>query len=96
VFRGHQAHIESCCFITNGEFLSGSDDGCLALWSTLKKKPLFLAHGAHGSTRRHYVNGDSTNGDKPIEQPSTLAMANGNSNGDSNNSRPISVNAVLM
>ena len=67
----------------------------MALWSTLKKKPLFLAHGAHGSTRRHYVNGDSTNGDKPIEQPSTLAMANGNSNGDSNNFRPISVNAVL-
>ncbi|KAG0565708.1 hypothetical protein KC19_7G009100 [Ceratodon purpureus] len=81
VFRGHHAHIESCCFITNGEFLSGSDDGCVALWSTLKKKPVFLAHGAHGSHKSHYVNGDLSNGDKPSEQSSTLALANGNSNG---------------
>ena len=31
VFREHHAHIESCCFITNGEFLSGFDDGCVSL-----------------------------------------------------------------
>ena len=84
MFRGHHAHIESCCFITNGEFLSGSDDGCVSLWSTLKKKPVFLAHGAHGSTKRHYLNGDSTNGEKPPEQSSTSTLANENSNGDLN------------
>ena len=89
MFRGHHAHIESCCFITNGEFLSGEflssfDDGCVSLWSTLKKKPVFLAHGAHGSTKRHYLNGDSTNGEKPPEQSSTSTLANENSNGDLN------------
>lgn len=77
VFRGHQAHIESCCFITNGEFLSGSDDGAVALWSTLKKKPVFIAHGAHG---RH-LNGDTVDPEKPTEQSSALASSNGNENG---------------
>lgn len=93
MFRGHHAHIESCCFITNGEFLSGSDDGCVALWSTLKKKPVFLAHGAHGSSKKHFINGDLTNGEKPSEQSSSLALENGNSNGDSTNLRPMSLNA---
>lgn len=78
VFRGHQAHIESCCFITNGEFLSGSDDGAVALWSTLKKKPVFIAHGAHG----HHLNGDTVDPEKPTEQSSALASSNGNENGD--------------
>lgn len=81
VFRGHQAHIESCCFITNGEFLSGSDDGSVSLWSTLKKKPVFLAHSAHGSTKRHHMNEDLANGEMPTEQSSTLALVNGNDNG---------------
>jgi ribosomal RNA-processing protein 9 len=78
VFRGHQAHIESCCFITNGEFLSGSDDGAVALWSTLKKKPVFIAHGAHG----HHLNGGTVDREQPTEQSSALALSNGNENGD--------------
>lgn len=87
MFRGHQAHIESCCFITNGEFLSGSDDGSVSLWSTLKKKPVFLAHSAHGSTKRHHMNEDLANGEMPTEQSSTLALVNGNDNGTFNNFR---------
>lgn len=81
VFRGHQAHIESCCFVTNGEFMSGSDDGCVALWSTVKKKPVFLAHGAHGGPERHQLNLDTVNGEKRTEQSSALAVSNGNGNG---------------
>ena len=96
MFRGHYAHIESCCYITNGEFLSSSDDGYVSLWSTLKKKLVFLAHGAHGSTKRHYLNGDSTNGEKPQEQSSTSILANENSNGDLNSFRPISLNASIL
>lgn len=48
VFRGHAASMECCCFITNSEFLSGSDDGSVALWNTMKKKPLTLIKKAHG------------------------------------------------
>ncbi|KAJ7529169.1 hypothetical protein O6H91_15G036100 [Diphasiastrum complanatum] len=47
VFRGHAASLECCCFISNAEFLSGSDDGSVALWSTMRKKPVFLAKNAH-------------------------------------------------
>lgn len=50
VFRGHAAHMESCCFISNGEFLSGSDDGCVALWNTIRKKPVSIMRNAHGSS----------------------------------------------
>ncbi|KAG6552195.1 hypothetical protein Mapa_006043 [Marchantia paleacea] len=49
VFRGHAASIECCCFISNAEFFSGSDDGSVALWNTIKKKPVFVAKNAHGS-----------------------------------------------
>ncbi|MCO5568048.1 hypothetical protein L7F22_021744 [Adiantum nelumboides] len=48
VFRGHAASMECCCFLTNVEFLSGSDDGCVALWNVMKKKPLALMRNAHG------------------------------------------------
>ena len=96
MFRGHYAHIESCCFITNGGFLFGFDDGCVSLWSTLKKKLVFLAHGAHGSIKRHYLNGDSTNGEKPPKQSSTSTLSNENSNGDLNSFRPISLNAFVL
>ena len=48
MFRGHAASLECCCFLTNTEFLSGSDDGCVALWNVLKKKPVTLIKNAHG------------------------------------------------
>jgi ribosomal RNA-processing protein 9 len=28
--------------------LSGSDDGCVALWNVLKKKPVMIVKNAHG------------------------------------------------
>jgi len=43
VFRGHAASLECCCFINNEDFLSGSDDGSIELWSMLRKKPVFMA-----------------------------------------------------
>jgi len=89
VFRGHQAHIESCCFVTNGEFISGSDDGCVALWSTVKKKPVFLAHGAHGGSEGHQLNLDTVNREKPTEQSNALAVSNGNGNGNLHVYQPI-------
>ncbi|KAI5079785.1 hypothetical protein GOP47_0005264 [Adiantum capillus-veneris] len=52
VFRGHAASMECCCFLTNTEFLSGSDDGCVALWNVMKKKPLALMRNVHGVIRQ--------------------------------------------
>ena len=37
-------------FVTGSEWVSGGCDGGLHLWSNLKKKPVFVARGAHGPT----------------------------------------------
>ena len=66
MFRGHQAHMESCCFISNGEFLSGSDDGCVALWNTVRKKPVFIAHSVHGSKTEQQVAADMDSAERPV------------------------------
>ncbi|GLT90710.1 hypothetical protein SLE2022_086300 [Rubroshorea leprosula] len=47
VFRAPASSLECCCFINNDEFLSGSDDGSVELWSILKKKPLHIIKNAH-------------------------------------------------
>ncbi|KAL5731668.1 hypothetical protein ACHQM5_004375 [Ranunculus cassubicifolius] len=39
--------LESACFISNDEFLSGSDDGSLELWNPIRKKPVFIVKNAH-------------------------------------------------
>ncbi|CAN6477433.1 unnamed protein product [Victoria cruziana] len=49
IFRSSTASLESCCFISNDEFLSGSDDGSIELWSLLKKKPIFVVRHAHST-----------------------------------------------
>uniref|UniRef100_A0A803Q2V6 U3 snoRNP-associated protein-like EMB2271 n=1 Tax=Cannabis sativa TaxID=3483 RepID=A0A803Q2V6_CANSA len=38
---------ECCCFISNDEFLSGTDDGSVELWSLLRKKPAYIVKNAH-------------------------------------------------
>lgn len=38
---------ECSCFINDSEFLSGSDDGSIALWGVLKKKPTHILKNAH-------------------------------------------------
>ena len=58
--------MESCCFISNGEFLSGSDDGCVALWNTVRKKPVFIAHSVHGSKTEQHVAADMDSTERPV------------------------------
>lgn len=50
VFRAPASSLECCCFISNDEFLSGSDDGSIELWTVLKKKPVFIVRNAHSSS----------------------------------------------
>lgn len=47
VFRAPASSLECCCFISNDEFLSGTDDGSVELWSALRKKPASIAKNAH-------------------------------------------------
>ncbi|OVA06566.1 WD40 repeat [Macleaya cordata] len=47
VFRAPATSLECCCFISNDEFLSGSDDGSVELWNLLRKKPAYIVKNAH-------------------------------------------------
>ena len=47
IFRASTSSLECCCFIDNDEFLSGSDDGNIELWSIQKKKPVYIVKSAH-------------------------------------------------
>ncbi|XP_049935286.1 U3 snoRNP-associated protein-like YAO isoform X2 [Nymphaea colorata] len=84
IFRSSTASLESCCFISNDEFLSGSDDGSIELWSLLKKKPIFVVRHAHSMLapntnlngvcdERKMVNGHS----EALESPTTSFLAVG-------------------
>ncbi|EOY25478.1 WD40 repeat - like 10 [Theobroma cacao] len=47
VFRPPPSSLECCCFVNNDEFLSGSDDGSIELWSIGRKKPVYIVKNAH-------------------------------------------------
>lgn len=47
IFRAPASSLESCCFISDNEYMSGSDNGTVALWGVMKKKPVFLFKDAH-------------------------------------------------
>ncbi|KAM4118819.1 hypothetical protein ACJW30_03G011400 [Castanea mollissima] len=47
VFRAPASSLECCCFVSNDEFLSGSDDGSIELWTMLRKKPAHIVKNAH-------------------------------------------------
>ncbi|CAM0948872.1 unnamed protein product [Alopecurus aequalis] len=47
VFRAPAVSLECCCFIDDKEYLSGSDDGSLELWSVMRKKPTHIIRNAH-------------------------------------------------
>ncbi|KAL2476106.1 U3 snoRNP-associated protein-like YAO [Abeliophyllum distichum] len=49
VFRAPASSLECCCFISNDEFLSGSDDGSIEHWNILRKKPVHIVRNAHAS-----------------------------------------------
>ena len=47
VFRANHVNLESCAFITQGEWITGDGQGSVQLWNTAKKKPTFTARNAH-------------------------------------------------
>ncbi|KAG9147598.1 hypothetical protein Leryth_007392 [Lithospermum erythrorhizon] len=50
IFRAPAASLECGCFISNDEFLSGSDDGSIEHWNILRKKPVHIVKSAHALT----------------------------------------------
>lgn len=82
VFRGHAASLECCCFINNEDFLSGSDDGSIELWSMLRKKPVFMAKNAHGHATVENLSEDVSTREEPDEEVTERRLHNGNSIGN--------------
>lgn len=57
VFRGNWVNIESCAYVTQGEWVTGDGQGSVQLWNSTKKKPTYTCRNAHISD---YIPGDST------------------------------------
>lgn len=47
VFNGHSGSMDCIRLINENHFISGADDGSLALWSVMKKKPIRVIKNAH-------------------------------------------------
>jgi ribosomal RNA-processing protein 9 len=48
LYKGHSASIDAVAFVSDDAFVTGSQDGAVALWSARKKKPMDLVANAHG------------------------------------------------
>lgn len=47
VFRGNCVNIESCAYVTQGEWVTGDGQGSVQLWNSTKKKPTYTCRNAH-------------------------------------------------
>lgn len=69
VFRAPGTALESCCFVSNGaEFLTGGDDGSVALWSPLKKRPVRVWQGVHHGDRAAGGGGGGGGGGRSVSR----------------------------
>lgn len=63
IFRSHGMAVDCCKYITGTEWVTGSSDGTLALWSQTKKRPTSVLRKAHG----HLMSGaHASNGHLPV------------------------------
>ncbi|MES1919597.1 hypothetical protein MHBO_001398 [Bonamia ostreae] len=46
-FSVHSAAIDCCCFLNKSDFIVGSQDGSLSMWTENSKKPIFVEKRAH-------------------------------------------------
>jgi len=68
VFHGHSGSIDCVCYVDDSHFFSGADDGSLALWSTMKKKPIVTVNKAH--TGKTTVTSTTLDNDSAVEMTS--------------------------
>merc|ERR1711879_1113565 len=52
VFKTHSLATDSCGIITDSQWLTGDQNGCVCLWTTAKKKPLSIASLVKNSTKQ--------------------------------------------
>ncbi|KAK1555364.1 hypothetical protein Q3G72_025384 [Acer saccharum] len=62
VFRAPASSLECCSFISNDEFLTGTDDGSIELWTVLRKKPVYIVKNAHSLPASHNIFEQKDNG----------------------------------
>ncbi|KAL8507379.1 hypothetical protein ACS0TY_018072 [Phlomoides rotata] len=74
IFRAPASSLECCCFVSNDEFMSGSDDGSVELWNILRKKPVHIVKNAHAPLSEH------------IEQSNHEGFSNGHKENDAKDS----------
>lgn len=55
IYRGHHAPIDKVAILTEDMFVSGSQDGSVALWSHGKKTPISVVRGCHGVDDRSHT-----------------------------------------
>jgi ribosomal RNA-processing protein 9 len=48
--RAQGTAVECCKYITGTEWISGGNDGSVALWAQTKKRPVQVVRNAHGSS----------------------------------------------
>nr|QEX51182.1 U3 snoRNP-associated protein-like YAOH isoform X1 [Cymbidium ensifolium] len=87
VFRAPASSLECCCFINDSEFLSGSDDGSIELWSILRKKPTHIVKNAHALSSFH---------EGHLPKDSSEGLPNGNHAGGSSTSVQSWVSSVAV
>lgn len=72
IYRASASSLECCCYISNDEFLSGSDDGSIEQWSVLRKKPVHIIKNAHAlqtlDKLKHSEDIRLSNGHKGVSQ----------------------------
>jgi len=56
VFRGHSGSVDCVSQINEDNFITGSEDGSIALWNTQKKRPTSLLKRAHTEKSNNLVN----------------------------------------
>uniref|UniRef100_F6SP32 U3 small nucleolar RNA-interacting protein 2 n=2 Tax=Ciona intestinalis TaxID=7719 RepID=F6SP32_CIOIN len=58
VYHGHTGSVDCVKFINEEHMISGSDDGSICLWGSMKKRPLFTIKNAHNladSSRQTWI-----------------------------------------
>ncbi|KAK1553778.1 hypothetical protein Q3G72_003556 [Acer saccharum] len=82
VFRAPASSLECCSFISNDEFLTGTDDGSIELWTVLRKKPVYIVKNAHSLPASHNIfeqkdNGKISNGHLAYSWVSSVSVCRG-------------------
>jgi len=79
VFRTHNPAIECCRYITGTEWLSGTNDGSLQVWTQMKKRPASIYREAHSC--KPAAAAAAGNGVAALPASSSWATANSDSLG---------------